>query len=385
MKTESTKRQHVLLAMSGGVDSSVAASLLLREGYEVTGVFMRHGEESAEVCRADGTQESPLLPILQGRLDHKQGCCSASDALDARRVADRLSIPFYAIDMQSDFKRIVDYFVDEYRAGRTPNPCVQCNNWIKFGRLFDYADAIGADFVATGHYARLLPTGDSDEPIGLFRGIDDGKDQAYVLAGIDRKYLPRMLLPVGGYHKSDIRTMAAEVGLRVADKKDSQEICFVTSGKHGEFVRQRSEGNRAGEIVTTDGVVVGSHSGIESFTIGQRKGVGVAMHEPYFVTAIESESNRIVIGRKSELGRRKLWANESNWLADFPHNKPCQLSVQIRYNSAPQPATVIRRPDATFEVEFETPAQSVAPGQLAVVFREDRVLGGGWIHRTEAE
>ena len=385
MNAQPTKQKHVLLAMSGGVDSSVAASLLLREGYEVTGVFMRHGEESADVCRVDKTQESPLLPILQGRLDHKQGCCSASDALDARRVADRLSIPFYALDMQSDFKRIVDYFVDEYRAGRTPNPCVQCNNWIKFGRLFDYADAIGADFVATGHYARLLPTGETNSPIGLFRGIDDGKDQAYVLAGIDRKYLCRMLLPVGGFHKSDIRRMAADVGLQVADKKDSQEICFVTSGKHGEFVRQRSNGNREGEIVTTDGAVVGHHSGIESFTVGQRKGLGVAMHEPYFVTAIESDSNRIVIGRKSELGRRRLWAKESNWLADFPVDQPAQVAVQIRYNSAPQPATVIRRNDASFEVEFETPAQGVAPGQLAVVFRVDRVLGGGWIDRTERD
>jgi tRNA-specific 2-thiouridylase len=344
---------------------------------------MRHGEESAEVCRVDKTQESPLLPILQGRLDHKQGCCSASDALDARRVADRLSIPFYAIDMQSDFKRIVDYFVDEYRAGRTPNPCVQCNNWIKFGRLFEYADAIGADFVATGHYARLVPTGEPNSPIGLFRGIDDGKDQAYVLAGIDRKYLPRMLLPVGGYHKSEIRALAIEIGLQVADKKDSQEICFVTSGKHGEFVRQRSSGNRQGEVVTTEGKVVGRHNGIEGFTIGQRKGIGIAMHEPYFVTAIESDSNRVVIGRRSELGRKRLSAKQSNWLTDMPTDQPFRLAVQIRYNSAPQPANVILRQDATFEVEFETPAQGVAPGQLAVVFADDRVLGGGWIDQTE--
>ncbi len=199
--------------------------------------------------------------------------------------------------MQADFRRIVDYFVDEYRAGRTPNPCVQCNNWIKFGKLFDYAEAIGADYVATGHYARLLPTGQSTSPVGLYRGIDDGKDQAYVLAGIDRSYLPRMLLPVGNFHKPEIRAMAAELGLRVADKKDSQEICFVTSGKHGQFVRDRSDGNRAGEIVTTDGKVVGQHTGIENFTIGQRKGVGVAMHEPYFVTAIESDTHRIIIGR----------------------------------------------------------------------------------------
>jgi tRNA-uridine 2-sulfurtransferase len=375
-------KSHVLLAMSGGVDSSVAASLLLKQGYEVTGVFMRHGEESAEVCRVDASQPSPLLPILQGRLDHKQGCCSASDALDARRVADRLSIPFYAIDMQADFKRIVDYFVDEYRSGRTPNPCVQCNNWIKFGRLFEYADAIGAEFVATGHYAQLKPTVDPNSPMGLYRGIDDGKDQAYVLAGIDRQYLTRMLLPVGGFHKSDIRSMAADVGLRVADKKDSQEICFVTSGKHAEFVRARSDDTRAGEVVTSNGKVVGKHSGIEGFTIGQRKGVGVAMHEPYFVVAIEPQTNRVVIGRKSELGRLHLEAVGSNWLCDVPIGESISAEVQIRYNASPQPATITLHDRMTFQVDFEQPVEGVAPGQLAVVFRDDRVLGGGWIEKA---
>jgi tRNA-uridine 2-sulfurtransferase len=375
-------KAHVLLAMSGGVDSSVAAAILLKKGYEVTGVFMRHGEESADVCRVDANQPSPLLPILQGRLDHKQGCCSASDALDARRVADRLSIPFYAIDMQADFKRIVDYFVDEYRSGRTPNPCVQCNNWIKFGRLFEYADAIGAEYVATGHYAQLNPTKDPDSPIGLYRGIDDGKDQAYVLAGIDRCYLSRMLLPIGGFHKSDIRAMAADVGLRVADKKDSQEICFVTSGKHAEFVRQRSAHNRAGDIVTTDGRVVGKHAGIEAFTIGQRKGVGVAMHEPYFVVAIEPQTNQVVIGRKSELGRLRLNAVDSNWLCDVPIGESFLAEVQIRYNASPQSATVKLNNSKSFEVEFAQAVEGVAPGQLAVVFQNDRVLGGGWIEKT---
>lgn len=376
--------KRVLLAMSGGVDSSVAALLLQKQGYDITGVFMRHGEESAQACRIDGKGDSPLLPILQGRLDHKQGCCSASDALDARRVADRLSIPFYAIDMQSDFKRIVDYFVDEYRRGRTPNPCVQCNNWLKFGRLFEYADAIDADFVATGHYARLAETGELNSPIGLYRGVDDGKDQAYVLAGIDRKYLPRMLLPVGDYHKSEIRNMAAEVGLRVADKKDSQEICFVTSGKHGDFVRDRMVGESSeGNIVTTEGKIVGRHSGIESFTIGQRKGLGVAMHEPYFVTEIDSEKRQVIIGRKSELGRSRLTAVESNWIFDLPLGEPKRLSVKIRYNSTPQPADVVRHADGSFTVAFEQPVEGVAPGQLAVVFDGDRVLGGGWIESAQ--
>jgi tRNA-specific 2-thiouridylase len=284
--------------------------------------------------------------------------------------------------MQSDFKRIVDYFVDEYRSGRTPNPCVQCNNWIKFGRLFEYADGIGAEYVATGHYARMLPTGDPANPFGLYRGIDDGKNQAYVLAGIDRRFLPRMMFPIGGYQKTEIRSLAAEVGLRVADKKDSQEICFVVSGKHGEFVRQRSDEVSSGEIVTTEGKVVGKHSGIESFTVGQRKGLGVVMHEPYFVTEIDREHHRIVIGRKEALQRMRLYATEDNWLSDVEFDTPFAAFVQIRYNSPPESAVVIRRQNRQFEVTFDLPAEGIAPGQLAVVFVGDRVLGGGWISKT---
>ncbi len=373
--------KRVVLAMSGGVDSSVAAHLLQQSGYDVVGVFMRHGEESAEACNVGDGSSNPLLPILQGRMDHKQGCCSASDAADARRVADRLGIPFYALDLQSDFKRIVDYFVDEYQHGRTPNPCVQCNNWIKFGRLFDYADAVGAEFVATGHYARLVPTGDAAVPWGLHRGVDDGKDQAYVLAGIDRSYLPRMLLPVGDYRKSVIRELAAHVGMRVADKKDSQEICFVTSGKHGEFVRQRSSEDTSGMIVTVEGKEVGTHPGIEQFTIGQRKGLRVAMGEPYFVVRIDRETRQVVIGKQKDLERYSLKATDCNWLIDVDResfSNRDDLSVQIRYNSDPHPARVTIVDDG-FLVEFREPCLGVAPGQLAVVFQGDRVLGGGWI------
>ena len=248
--------------MSGGVDSSVAAHLLTEQGHEVTGVFMRHGERAVSACAVDGRREhSPLLPVLNPRAAHKQGCCSALDAEDGRRVAERLGIPFYALNLESEFRQIIDYFVDEYTIGRTPNPCVMCNNWIKFGKLFDYADSINADFVATGHYARLVSDSNNETP-ALIRGQDKGKDQSYVLFGINRKYLDRMLLPVGDFEKQMIRQIAGELGLDVAQKKDSQEICFVTSGKHDEFVRarQRDGTDTAGEFVTTDGTVVGRHA-----------------------------------------------------------------------------------------------------------------------------
>jgi tRNA-specific 2-thiouridylase len=375
-------RERVVLAMSGGVDSSVAAHLLIQQDFDVVGVFMRHGEKSSAACELDSGKPNPLLPILQGRLDHKQGCCSASDAADARRVADKFNIPFYALDLEADFKRIIDYFVDEYHQGRTPNPCVQCNNWLKFGRLFDYADAVGAKCVATGHYARMIATEDPSNPFELHRGLDDDKDQAYVLTGIDRSLLPRMLLPVGEFRKSEIRQIATDIGLRVADKKDSQEICFVTSGQHAQFVRDKNPVSTAGEIVTSDGRVVGKHDGIEGFTIGQRKGIRVAMGSPYFVTAIEPATSRVTIGPHEELGRSWLQAAEANWLVDFPTDEPADVEVQIRYNSAPENATVRRLPGKQFQVEFHEPSFGVSPGQLAAIFMGTRAIGCGWIQKT---
>ena len=370
----------VVLAMSGGVDSSVAAHLLLQQGHEVVGVFMRHGEEAMTACSLDGTKESsPLLPVLDTRADHKQGCCSASDAEDARRVADRLSIPFYALNLKAEFKQIIDYFVDEYVHARTPNPCVMCNNHLKFGKLFDYADSVNAQYVATGHYAQLVSNNDKGEIPALLRGADAGKDQSYVLFGVKRDYLKRMLLPVGGYHKTEIREMAELTGLRVADKKDSQEICFVTSGKHDQFVKQRKgDSDTAGDVVTSDGKIVGQHDGFERFTIGQRKGLGIAMGDPYFVTRIDSETKQVIIGTKDELGRKHLTASDTNWLVD-PSEKPFRCLAQIRYNSSPQPAVAQIIADNRLQVDFDDPQHGVAPGQAVVCFDEDRVLGGGWI------
>lgn len=371
----------VVLAMSGGVDSSVAAHLLLRQGHEVVGVFMRHGEEAVQACSTDGsTAASPLLPLYQGRADHKQGCCSASDAEDARRVADRLEIPFYALNLQAEFRRIIDYFVLEYTRGRTPNPCVMCNHWIKFGKLFDYADSVGAEFVATGHYARLTPAADGIP--ALRRGVDDGKDQSYVLFGIQPQLFRRMLLPVGEYRKPQIREMAAELGLRVADKKDSQEICFVTDGHHDEFVRARRPGvDTSGEVVTTDGRVVGHHPGIERFTIGQRRGLGIAMGERAFVVRIEPDTRRVVIGSHDELGQLQLIARDCNWLVSPPAGE-FRCSAKIRYNSPPAPATARILANGDLQVVFDEPRFGVAPGQAVVCYESDRVLGGGWIDET---
>ncbi len=375
--------------MSGGVDSSVAAHLLRAAGHEVIGVFMRHGETVEAACASPAQlstdhgqltaagQRSTLLPVISARADHKQGCCSASDAADARRVADRLDIPFYALDMSDEFGRIIDYFVAEYRQARTPNPCVVCNNWLKFGKLFDYADSVGAEFVATGHYARL--EADAAVVPRLRRGLDDGKDQSYVLFGVERRLLPRMMFPVGGYRKHEIRAIAQELGLRVADKKDSQEICFVTSGDHAEFVRRRGgQRDTSGEIVLADGTVVGQHDGIEAFTIGQRKGLRVAMGEPRYVLRIDADTCRVIIGTREELGRATFFAGRANWLVDEP-SEPLRCLVQIRYNSRPSLATVEPLPDRRLRITLDEPRDGIAPGQAAVCYSEDQVRGGGWI------
>ena len=368
----------IVLAMSGGVDSSVAAHLLLRGGHEVIGVFMRHGEPVFESCRAERDAGDSTLPVLHARTSAKQGCCSASDAEDARRVADRLNIPFYALDLQADFRNVIDYFVAEYSSGRTPNPCVMCNNWIKFGRLFDYASSVGAEFVATGHYARLISRPGERTP-ALCAGIDATKDQSYVLFGVQREQLARMLLPVGEFRKTQIREMAAELLLPVAEKHDSQEICFVSPGQHAAFVRSRlGPCERAGEIVTTDGRVVGRHDGIEGFTIGQRRGLGVALGGRRFVVRIEAETRRVIIGDREELSRHELTACRTNWLADPPSGS-FRCEAKIRYNARPAGATAELVDGERLRVRFDQPCFGVAPGQAVVCYDGPRVLGGGWI------
>ena len=362
----------IVLAMSGGVDSSVAAWLLREQGHDVVGLFMRHGVDPAERGEAGSD------PVGS----HKQGCCSAADAEDARRVADLLEIPFYAVNFDEEFGRIVDYFVDEYTAGRTPNPCIMCNTWLKFGKLFEYADSVGAQYVATGHYARVMrgenSGGESDSP-ALCRGQDESKDQSYVLFGIDRGLLSRLKFPVGEHRKDEIRRIAKRIGLRVAGKKDSQEICFVPDQNHARFIRaRRGAVDTSGEIVTTEGTVVGRHDGLERFTIGQRKGLGIALGQPHFVVRLEPEQRRVVIGTRDELARISLTASAANWLIEAPQ-QPFRCEVKIRYRSRAVGAVVVPLPDDRFSVEFDEPRHGVAPGQAAVCYQEEEVLGGGWI------
>lgn len=358
----------VVLAMSGGVDSSASAVLLKRAGYDVIGLFMRTGIEHPDI----GTPGSPDR-------DHKKGCCSAIDAGDARRVADRLDIPFYALDFEAEFGKIIDYFADEYARGRTPNPCVVCNTWLKFGQLWAFARKLGAEFIATGHYARILPGPE------LHTGVDPDKDQSYVLHGIKREVLPHLLFPVGGHTKHEIRALAREAGLgAVADKPDSVEICFVPDGDHTAVVRSRRPGVASGVIVEKDGTVLGEHDGIDRFTVGQRKGLGVAAGRKRFVLDILPETGTVVVGDPEDLLAAGLVASRINWLIDVP-TEPLACTAKIRYRHAGVAAVVTATTDGGVTVRFATPQAAVTPGQAVTFYAGTRVLGGGWIERALRE
>ncbi|MFL5330085.1 MAG: tRNA 2-thiouridine(34) synthase MnmA [Gemmataceae bacterium] len=372
----------VLLAMSGGVDSSVAAVLLKEQGYDVVGLFMRTG-----VHHPTPDSRQPTSP--------SRGCCSAVDAGDARRVADRLDIPFYAFDFEEDFGRIIDYFADEYLAGRTPNPCVQCNTWLKFGKLWDFAQQIGADRIATGHYARA-------ENGSLYRAADPDKDQSYVLFGIQREILDRLLFPLGGMRKADVRALAREHGLGVAEKPDSVEICFVPDGDHAKIVKsRRPEMVTAGQIVDESGQVLGEHDGYERYTIGQRKGLGIAATSRRYVLEIIPETRTVVLGDPEHLRANGLEASRVNWLTDLPSRAEREEEVlipslsgrgrgglrceaKIRYRHTPTPATVTPTADGGAIVHFDETQTAVTPGQAVVFYDGDRVLGGGWIEKAIA-
>ena len=377
-------RKKVVVAMSGGVDSSVAAALLLREGYDVIGVFMRLGSpdgvEHPEDERGGGEPALAGASSCSPAGKNKQGCCSVLDAADARRVAAVLGIPLYVLNFQDDFARVIDYFVAEYNRGRTPNPCVRCNDWLKFGKLAKYAEAVGADYVASGHYARVGVDPVTSEK-SLLRGKDHHKDQSYVLFGMSRDAIEHTLLPIGEFEKHEVRAIAHELKLPVYNKPDSQEICFVPNQDYAGLVRRRSpETFRAGELVDTSGNTIGAHEGHQHFTIGQRKGVRLALGRPVYVTEIDPASNRVTVGERDDLLKSTLVAHQINVLnsrLSGADSLSCQ--AKIRYNHAPQPATVSVTGADELTVRFDEPQSAITPGQAVVLYDGDVVLGGGWI------
>lgn len=365
----------VIVAMSGGVDSSVSAWLLKQQGFDCIGVFMRTGAHAPAPAECAANEPDAAR-------DLKHGCCSAADALDARAIAARLGIPLYALNFEQDFGRIIDYFVDEYARGRTPNPCVLCNIQLKFGKLLRYADLMDAEFVATGHYARILHRGGQ---IFLARAANAAKDQSYVLFGIQRTSLSRCLFPLGEMpDKAQVRSIAAELGLRVHDKPDSQEICFVPNDDYKQLVRaHRPDTQRAGEVRDPAGRLLGTHTGIANYTIGQRQGLGIAIGRPAYVTRLDALNNVVTLGSRQDLLSPGLFADQINWLTDPPplgDRRPA--AIKIRYTHTPTTGSITPLPSGEVEARFGEPQSAVTPGQAAVFYDGEIVLGGGWISRA---
>jgi tRNA-specific 2-thiouridylase len=366
----------IAVAMSGGVDSSAVAALLHAQGHPLVGLTLQLWNQR-RLAGHEGMPES-----VQGR------CCSIDDVYDARRVAEHLNIPYYLVNAQDRFEaEVVKPFVAEYLAGRTPIPCTLCNNHLKFDQLLLTARSIGAERIATGHYARNHFDATRNRWV-LSRPADRSKDQTYFLFGLTQEQLSRTLFPLGEMQKPAVREMAAGHGLALAQKPDSQEICFIPGGSYSQFLKaylaeqQEPLPDSAGELVTTTGEVVGHHEGIHSFTVGQRKGLGLSTPDPLYVLQIHPDSHRVTVGTDDQLLSRTLHADRLNWVSIPEPTGPIRVEIKIRHRHEPAPATLTvtgSGPDATIQATFDEPQRAITPGQSAVFYQGDEVAGGGWI------
>lgn len=352
-------KEKVVVAMSGGVDSSVAAALLKEEGYDVAGMMLRLWSEP-------------------GKEDSNR-CCTPDSMAQARRVAAKLGIPFYVIDAKDVFREtVVQYFLDGYARGETPNPCLLCNRQIRWTFLLNHALALGAEFMATGHYVRLRTGGDGR--FELLRAVDPSKDQSYVLHVLTQDKLEHALFPVGEYQKTEIRAIAEKFGLPTASRKDSQDLCFLAGEDYRNFLkRNAAEILKPGGIVTRDGKVVGEHNGLANYTIGQRKGLGVASSVPLYVIAKHAENNALIVGAQDELGVHELTARDVNWVSGQTPREPFQADVKIRYTARAVPAWVSPMELNQVHVRFDAPVRDATAGQAAVFYQSEIMIGGGII------